>query len=438
MMKVRKKAFLRLCALLRTIEANRDDLAAVKELNLQLLKEITRDEGHILHLRAEGKTLTHQLKTGRLAKAEATVLRRKIAAVDRRVERYHEQIYFWRCIGDGLAYAYISSFNIKHVFFDTTASLPKQEAGFISGKTGLEREVAVLASAIAHGVPAVLCDLTNIVRYGDVCLLGADDPVPLEVKSRKGLNQRGLRQAAKLAKLTGFLETDQAEDFRGAPQIRRKTYDQPYKDHIESFNACIERAHQSGHDIVSPEPGLVYAAYYDDTPFETLLDTLGMAKPAVFLLNLEKAERNWAPYLPFVNSIRDLDRLHEFVVGELILYVVLDLQTLCEQMTMPGWRTAVVDDYDLALVFENPTTGAQFALSRQFIGRIGFELASLEWIASHGRDFVRRTAEEVDQSVLIDETSTRSLMEHFRAMPRVVEIESEPPREGGAIDPPQT
>jgi hypothetical protein len=420
-MRGRKKAFLYLGELLRSIEADKDDLASVRALNLRLLKEVMRDEGHILRLRDQGRALTHRLKTGRLPKSEASQLRQKIAALERRVTRYYDQIYFWRCFGDGLAYAYISSFNIKHVFFDTTAGLPKQESGFISGKAGLEREVAMLEAAIAHGVPAVLSDLTNIVRYGDVCLLGGEDPVPIEVKSRKGLNQRGLRQAAKLAKLTNFLETDQAQDFRGVPQMRRRACDLPYQDHIEALNACVERAHLNGHDIASPEPGLVYAAYYDDTPFENLLDDLAMSQPTVFLLNLEKAERNWAPYLPFVNSIRDLERLHDFVVGELIVYVVLDLQVLCDQISLPGWRTAVVEDFDLALVFENPETGAQFALSRQFIGRIGFEFASSAWIAEHGRAFVARTASETADGVEVDAAFIQALMDRFNAMPRIVE-----------------
>jgi hypothetical protein len=423
-MRGRKKAFLQAGEMLRRIEADKDDVSTVRTLNLRLLKEILRDEGHILRLRDQCKNLNRQLKTGRLPKAEANFVRGKIAALERRVKRYQDQIYFWRCFGDGLAYAYISSFNLKHVFFDTTAGLPKQESGFISGKAGLEREVAMLDAAIAHGVPAVLSDLTNIVRYGDVCLLGGEDPVPIEVKSRTGLNQRGQRQAAKLDTLTGFLETDQAQDFRGVPQMRRRAYDQPYQDHVEALNACVERAHRNGHDIASPEPGLVYAAYYDDTPFQAFLDGLAMSQPTVFLLNLEKSERNWAPYLPFINSIRDLERLHDFVVGELVVYVALDLQVLCDQISLPGWHAAVVEDFDLALVFENPTTGAQFALSRQFIGRIGFEFASLAWIAGQGRAFVGRTASEVADGVEVNVAFTQALMDRFNAMPRIVEASS--------------
>lgn len=426
MIAARRKAFLRLCAMVRTIENDLDDLATVKALNTQLLREVLRDENHIIRLRADRKALSKQLKNGRLIKLDAARLRHRIASLERRIERYESQIYIWRCFGDSLAYAYISSFNIKHAFFETTSTDPKQSAGFISGKTGLAREVATLYWAIESGVPAVLSDITNIIRYGDICLLDGPDPVPLEVKSRKGLNQRGLRQAAKLEKLALFLETDRAADFRGAPEVRRKAYQEPYKDHIETLNLCIEGAHSDGYNIVCPERGLVYIAFYGGQPLETFLVDFGLENPSFFLLNQEKSEHNWAPYLPFINSIRDPERLYDFVTGKLFLLVALDLANLCARFKMPGWRNAFVDDVNLAMVFENPSTGAQFALSRQFIGRIGFEFASLDWMATNERSFVRQASLELEEGLPVDEDYTRSMMTYLQALPRLVETDIEP------------
>jgi len=61
----------------------------------------------------------------------------------------------------------------------------------------------MLDLAMKHNVPALLADLTNSVRHGDICLMGGSDPYLLEVKAlnklvrqaRKGA-EKELREAA--------------------------------------------------------------------------------------------------------------------------------------------------------------------------------------------------------------------------------------------------
>ena len=54
---------------------------------------------------------------------------------------------------------------------------------FLGGKAGLATELKCLDISAA-GIPAVLRDITNVLRYGDVCLLGASDPLLLAVARR--------------------------------------------------------------------------------------------------------------------------------------------------------------------------------------------------------------------------------------------------------------
>jgi hypothetical protein len=104
-------------------------LDGVRDLNLGLLKEILRDEAHSLRLRRLVKELNRRLKTERPSKSEAALIRKEIRKHERAVDRYFGQLFIWRRIADGLVYAYISTFNIKHAFFDTRSTEPKQEAG---------------------------------------------------------------------------------------------------------------------------------------------------------------------------------------------------------------------------------------------------------------------------------------------------------------------
>lgn len=423
----RKVAFLRLCGQLRAIEADPDNLGAVRELNLGLLKEILRDEGHVRRLKSLAKDLNRRLKTERLPKSEATELRRQIARHERATARYFDQIYIWRCIADGLAYAYISSFNIKHAFFDTASPFPKQEAGFITGKAGLENELAHLLSAIDYGVPAVLCDLTNVIRYGDVCLLGGNDPLPLEVKSRQGLNQRGKRQAARLEELQGFLKNDYAPGFRGSPEVRRVAYSIPHRDCIADINLCIQTARRDGWNVVCPERGLVYAAIFKGDALTGLFNNLGMAMPLVFMLNTDKREKTWAPYLPFVNSLRDAADLYDFVVGNLSLIVIVDAATMCDRLAMPGWQVSLLeapsptDTPDYVILLEEASSGGKVSISAQFVGRLGYEFMSLDWFVEHEKEAVADMWAEMDaaRGAIIDSEVFDDTARSFDAMPRL-------------------
>lgn len=416
----RKKAFYRLVGMLRDIEADLDNIALVREFNLSLLKEVLRDEAHVNRHKAASKELRQSLKH-RLSKAEAATVKAKIKRLEGYIEKYHDQIYIWKSIGDGLAFAYIDSMNIKHTFFDTESMSPKQTAGMISGKDGLKHELGWLLSALEHGVPAVLCDLTNVIRYGDICLLGASDPVPLEVKSQRRLNQRGLRQKAKLDKLQGFLENDFAEEFRGSPQVQRTAITIPYESNIDALNACTSNAVTDGQCVICPEPGVIYAAVTDGD----LLDALGsmpMEFPLMSHINMDKSEKTWAPYLSFINSIRDINQLYAFVTGELSIIVCLDVGVICEKINIPGWNVAFVDDHDIGLVITEQDGSGRLAVSRQMMGRMIYEFMSLKWFTSHEQDSMGRVLQGLMEGKPIsfaDETANLTAM--LDAMPKLVE-----------------
>ena len=426
----RKVAFRKLCSLLRQIEANRDDLDGVKALNIALLREVIRDEAHVRRHRGRIKELKRSLGGDRPTKAQAAVLRLDIKRSGQAIKRYLDQIYIWKCIGDGLAYAYLNTFNIKHAFFETTSTTAKPEAGFLSGKDGLVNEVALLFAALKRGVPAVLSDLTNVVRYGDVCLLGGNDPVCLESKSSSRLNQRGKRQAERLKALDTFLATDRVEGFRGLPVVNRTAYAVPFRDCVDDINVCIAHARRDGFNVVCPERGLVYVAMFGRQPVEEVFAHLDLRMPVFFQLNLEKSEHNWAPYLPFVNTLRDVENLLDFVVGDLSLWVVIDAAFVCDQLAQSGWKVSWLDSPDHSILME-AEDGTVLVISHQFVGRLGLEFMSLDWFVRHEYNMIGRFHEvatrdggQLNAGALSDMTSW------LRAIPRLYETAG---RTGGSI-----
>ena len=393
----RKKTFFELHTLLRAIEADQDDFARVRQLNLMLLKEILRSERSIGRHKSAINTLRLQLRTARGSRKEANQVRRAISRTERYVDGYYQQRYIWKCFGDGLAYTYLDKHAVKHSFYGTDTYDVKPSAGMLGGKDGLMSEVACLFSALDHGVPAALCDVTNTLRYGDVCLLGASDPYPIEVKSRPSLNQRGKRQATALKRLTDFLETDQAIDFRTPGATRRVEISIKERNYRDAMNACIADAARNGFACVQPEADLIYIATYTDVPPHTF-DAMREGGPwVVVMLNEDKTTGTWAPYEPFTLSIRDGGHLLDFIEGRLSLIVAFDGGALVNRMDLPGWDARFDGDATAAIQFHHQATGALVGISRQFLSRIGFEFVAPSWVAESQMPTVEELKQAMDQ-----------------------------------------
>lgn len=412
----RKKTFLHLCALLRAIERDKSNFEAVKELNFSLIMQILHDEKMIQRFRGVERELNRKLKNERPSRDEADQLRKRIRKCERIVEKYSDQLFIWRCLGDGLAYAYIDSFNMRQVFFDTEGYFVKPAAGYLSGKEGLRTECALLLDAINHNIPCVLSDITNVVRYGDICLLGDSDPYPIEVKVGRRLNQRGKRQASKLESLKKYLENNVAENFRGTPHTRRVQSDP--QDCIEQLNQCIQSARPDGYCLVCPEPGLVYAAIEGDIEMSTLFNHREMKQTTIFILNDEKSNKSWVPYLPFVNSIRDPEALFNFITGKLTLIVMVDAAYLCESLSTPDWRVTMIEHPAMQILFEYDR-GTTLAVSRQMYGRLGFELLSLKWLVEYLKSSMRKAVANGLEGAVITINELEVIETDWKSAPKV-------------------
>jgi hypothetical protein len=379
----RRKSFHRLFELLRGIEANFDDpvsLDSVRKFNLLLVGEILHSERAIIRHRASQRDINQQLKTGRGTKEASQILRTKLKRVASYIASHEDAIFIWRCFGDALAFLFLDKFSIKHAYFEVDRWGTKEPPGMLTGKTGLRGELSLLIEALEAGVPAILCDATNILRYGDVCLLGASDPRLIEVKSSPKLNKRGKRQIAKLEKLNGFLETDAATDFRGGTgQTLRVSLEVPERNYVSDLNACITRAGVEGQCVIKPEPGITYAAIAGRADHDAIFSGLGGA--IVFMLNSDKNDHSWAPYQPFILSIREEAHLLDFIEGRLFLIVCIEPQVLCDLLQRDGWLARYSPDQDYAIQCFHPGSRAYCGLSGQFLARAGYEFASLQWIA---------------------------------------------------------
>lgn len=372
--------FFKIHTLLGQLRGDPDDLKTLSKVQHLLLHELMLVEQQIRRNKKKARKL-------RAARSRKQVL--KLGYHEARVPLLQQRAYVWRCFGDALAYLYIDKFTLKQVYFNTENTNPRPSAGFISGKAGLQQEIALLIAALDHNVPAILSDLTNTVRFGDVCVMSGGEPRLLEVKTSKKADRRGRRQRRAIEKIHNFLETDESSELRGLGTIRRVAAEAPDKEYSATLNECLTEATQKGRSVVSPERGLAYAALTARRAVVSeVMDAIDMKSPWIVMLNDAKSQGAWQPYLPFTTTISNTQHLWRFVRGSLIILVLVDLNVLGEIVQDHGFEvTSVEPDEGHLLEISGPGKDGMMKISTQFMARAAYEFTSLEWLieAATGR-----------------------------------------------------
>jgi hypothetical protein len=395
MLGYRKKSFLRAHELLTRLRSHLDDMDVLRKLQQLLVREIVRAE-------RKGRQIRGDLKA---VQGNAGTTSKKASSLKRRLDKVRQVAYVWRCFGDAIAFVYMDKFALKQSFYSIHSTNPKQGAGFLADKQGLAGEVNLVETALEAGVPALLTDITNTIRYGDVCIMGNADPVLIEVKSSKNLDKRGKRQKRELEQLDQLFQTDKAENWRGMGQVRRVAFysGDEEKLYLNELQSAISAALDRGYCVTQPEPGLYYVVFAPGAPpVSEVLKTLSFKSPWLFFLNTVKNDQAWSPYVPFTLSIRDCDHLWAFIRGEVFIVVSLDFEELVDIVKKAG-ASAQLDlqnkDYHLRLEIPGLESGAM--ASSHILARIGLEFVSPRWLIESSIEGLRNgTAEILKESEL--------------------------------------
>ncbi|MCY1258448.1 hypothetical protein D9M68_47070 [compost metagenome] len=373
--------------LLHTIKCDPDRLDLVLELQRFLIRQITLTERRINRVNRVATDFRRSLSRERLSKERAKRVKSRIKRCANVIEFLRYSMFIWRCFGDGIAAVYQSKYALKHLYYDSNYNV-KEDAGFISGKTGFRREWKLLTMGIRMGVPIVLADVTNIVRHGDICALAGEDPVPIEVKSSKNRNARTSRQLGQLHELASFYANDGAEAFRGLGPVRRMELRLEEVNHEGVANDCVSEALEHGFATVEPEPGLHYVAItgedYDDQLASFLSPTT--------MCYLLSPSLDWLPAYPFTLSLTP-SNLVRFLQGRVKVLVFIDLALIKSLFAQYGRHATLMMDGTHAMqVCNNPSDLYQgvFRVSEQKFGRIAGEFQSLQW-------FAEETARSIDE-----------------------------------------
>lgn len=325
--------------LLHTLKQDPGRLDLLLPLQKFLVDRILATERTILWTKRSMSRRQANLRSGRLPKVESSNLKSQIKGQKNYIRDLHQLLFIWKCYGDGVASVYQSSYSLKHLFYDHQYAV-KQGPGFITGKTGFDWEWKALVAALEAGVPAVLSDITNTIRTGDICLLAGADPYPIEIKSSTAPGKRRSRQEETIEGLLSFFANDYAKCFRGSPSVRRVAVEVPEVRYELEMNACLESALKDGFSIVRPEPGLIYIGC------RTALDMMDKVNPYLnntTLLRMLTPEESWLPCHPFTLSLSP-GLCYFFISSKVTIFVLIDFLHLKSLFAKHGVTAIILMD----------------------------------------------------------------------------------------------
>lgn len=366
--------------MLHTIQADRNRLDLVLELQRFLIRHITRLERRVTRVKRAAANMRNMLANGRPTSEKAKEFKARIKDSSALLERLRKKMFVWRCYGDGIAFAYQSKYSLKHLFFDQDY-LVKQTPGTLSGKTGFKLEWKIVKLGIKMGVPVVLSDITNVLRTGDVCALGGSDPFPVELKSGRSRNNRTDRQFSNLQELGKFFQNDGAENFRGCINVVRAELRHTEVNHLKAINICIAESRATGIASIEPEPGLRYFAIRDFFSGEKISQEFDRHLTKYTIPTSLTPNAGWLPAQPFTLSLNSAN-LIEFIQGKVVMVVLVDALVMKGLFKDLGIHSTMVMDRSCSIqICKNPENLMQgvFRLSDLIFGRIATEFQSLAW-----------------------------------------------------------
>lgn len=348
-------------------------------LQYELIKYITSVEGKIRSKKKAAKAIRKELGGQQcvpLKKEDAQRLKLKVKKIENQIEEYVKLISILREVGDGLAFTYLDRFDIKPMAF-------KSPPGFISGKDGGRLERQYLRHCFKEKKIAILNDLTNCMRYGDVTIICEESgPTISEVKSSSRVNARGQRQMDGLQKLGKYFREDVVEELYGFKgPITRIALDREEVHHREELNSLIALSIEKNTSLYKEvEEGLFYVV---ETEQNTVLHEV-LRKPSgtpnVAIIN--DLKQNNTAYYPFTLSLKCPDHLFRFYEGEFVVLVVIDSDVITSTLLAHSLSLKFMDDETWPIAISKGSerqAPAVIKISSHFWGRLPAEFLSLKW-----------------------------------------------------------
>jgi len=328
-------------------------------------------------------------KTSQIGKEDAQKIKEHITSAHTRIDGYRELLTTIRWIGDALAFSLIDSWDIKPM------TIHKEKAGFISGKKGARRERQILRELFNHGYIAILTDLTNCLRYGDIAIFSTQGQYDLiEVKSSDTRSRRVSRQINNIGKIMNYLRTDYADDLFGKEgKVQRIQAHATTIRNIAQLNKVIDAALVCENSFDEVEEGLFYIAttHFDQ---EIIREIRERCKGQAIAASVDPNVYGNLAYFPLPLLIHNPEALFMVCTGYLSIVTVVDMGVIRDKLTANEISVNLSGENDdfvlLAKKFQPNDELIEMKIGHHLFSRIFAEFLSLEWFIDHITTSIQR------------------------------------------------
>lgn len=335
-----KEDFIKAKFLLKTLHDNPERLDVIIELHKLIIRGIVKQEKMISFCKLGRKRLVSFRNKKRPSREVSLSLKKIINKIHERIEKRKHIIFLFKCFGDGVAHIYQSMYALKHLYYDNHYQV-KEDAGYISGKSGFLQEWKIFLTVLKQDIPVVMSDVTNTIRNGDVCLLGGEDPYPIEVKMTKHKNPgaRVHRQITNLNEIVSFYQNDYAPRFRGGFDAYRVPLTLKKIDYINEINGLLEICDIKDYAYKEVEKGLIYFCVntrIKETNLALAMKELSeVSNPSSTLTIITNADESWGVAYPFTLSLSPSNFI-KFIYNEILIYILIDLEVMRDMFLNRG------------------------------------------------------------------------------------------------------
>ncbi|WP_050569104.1 hypothetical protein [Cronobacter dublinensis] len=371
--------------LLNKLKNNPENHDVLRDLHKLIIRGVTRQERLISLAKKGCKRLSFYKRNKKPNRDKSNKIKELIENLSERITQRKRIIFLYKCFGDGIAHIYQSMYALKHLYYDKNYSV-KEDAGYISGKSGFIQEWKVFLICLKNSVPAVMSDITNTIRNGDVCLLGGEDPFPIEVKLTKHANPRVRvrRQIDDINEINEFFRNDYAPMFRGVANTYRVPLVYDHVNYIDDVNHLAMMCKKQTYAYKEVEKGLFYSCMNTNASeheWESLMDSLTkrLNLPSTLTL-IMFANEEWDLAYPFTLSLSPKN-LIRYIYGEFVIFIMVDLEHMRDEFSINNLHATFLMDGNSAIqfckdpndLFKGVFRISQLAVLRHFISFLSLD-----------------------------------------------------------------
>lgn len=347
----------------------------VLDIILLIEEIIISNSNRVNEIKEESKKVDKNLEERKAISSEINLLRDNNKGFKILIKSVKE-------IVDGIAFSIFNQSDLKMLCY-------KQSAGFIGGKTGIRKELEILSKVFDDDGVAILNDLTNAIRFGDITIYNNGLPNLVEIKTSNLKNKRIERQRAELEEKLHIINNDEIDNFLNLNKKFLRVYSSnPMIDYRQELINLIQRSYRDGfcHQVV--EDGLHYIANYHEMhqeKFKTVIDSIENLH--VYYVNGMKygEKNNYTPFRVIFNNERIRN---DFFNGEILLSVLLDVDVLLKLISDYGYRANYYENKNLEVYFVHNGEEVKMIVDSYNLFRLGREFISLKWFVSTIHDTI--------------------------------------------------